>query len=374
MLRVLTRGMAAAVCSVTLVACGSPGKAPHQPDFAGLVETDASAGDNDSDNKADYEQPSGRSKSLGEITYGATKTFYHSGYPNFRSFWFDGTSGDEVQIDVAASGADSEIWLVDASTTVVGYNDDRSSATYDSRITAKLPKSGRFRILMQEYDYAAASFTVTLKKKSSGGGSTAAMLACTKDADCTAIANPACCQGWRQVAVNKSSVAAYTNQNQCAPPYPPCAPPPDPDVVGNAESQKVAQCNTTTKRCEMIHPDDIKCGGFIANPHTCPSTWICIEPVNDQPGDCHRGCVYEGKEYLAGDTWKTADFCNDCSCTVDGTSSCTKKLCPACDYTPTTKRKYKLQSPVSCQTQWFLCKVGEHRFDDHCGCGCEKDE
>ncbi len=350
---------------ISLAACGGPGKPAHQPDFSTLVE-------DGSDSKADYEQPKGRSKSLGEIKYGDSKTFYHSGYPNFRSYWFDGQSGDDVTIDVGTTDSDSEIWLVDANTSVVGYNDDRSSSTYDSRITKKLPATGRYRILMQEYNTYPTTFTVSLKKKSSGGGSSATYVACTKDSDCVAITNPGCCQSWRRVAVNKSYTSAYTSANKCAPPLPSCAPPSD--ALLEAEAPKVAQCNTTTKSCEMIHPDDIKCGGFTTNPHACPEGYICMEPGNDAPGDCYVGCTYNGTEYLAGDTWKSSDYCNDCSCSDSGTVACTKKYCPACDYTPTATKKYKLQSPSQCASNWFLCKVGEHRFDDHCGCGCEKDE
>ena len=342
--------------------CGAPGKTPHRPDFGSIVESD----DNGVDNKADYEQPTGRSKSLGEVKFGDTKSFYHSGYPNFRSYWFDGKSGDEVTIDVSTPDADSEIWLVDANTTVIGYNDDRSSTAYDSRITSKLGATGRFRILMQEYNYYPAQFTVSLKKKSTGGGTIPNYVSCTSDSDCTAITNPACCQSWRKVAVNKTAATAYANAYKCGPPYPSCAPPSD--TLLASEAPKVAQCNTTSKSCEMIHPDDIKCGGFTTNPHDCPSTWVCIEPGNDAPGDCYRACIYEGHQYLAGDTWKTSDYCNDCSCSDGGLVACTKKYCPACDYTPTTTKKYKLQNPVSCETGWFLCKVGEHRFDNNCGC------
>ncbi len=358
------RGLVAvAALGFVLGGCGAPGKQPHDFSFDGNEIED------NGDSKADAKQPKGSSKSLGEIKYGATKSFYHSGYPNFRSVYFDGKSGDDLTIDVSTSDADSEIWLVDVNTKVIGYNDDRSSASYDSRINVKLPAAGRYRILMQEYDFWATTFTVKLTKKASGGGSTPANYqACNKDADCVAIANPACCQSWRKVAVNKTQTAAYNAANKCSAPYPPCAPPPD----SATESQNVAQCNTSTKLCEMVAPENIACNGFSTNPHQCPSSWICVEPGNDMPGSCYRGCTYEGTEYLAGDTWKTSDYCNDCSCSDSGQVACTKKYCPACDYTPTTKRRFKYQNPATCESVWFLCKVGEQRFDDYCGCGCEK--
>lgn len=40
-------------------------------------------------------------------------------------------------------------------------------------------------------------------------------------------------------------------------------------------------------------------------------------------------CVFDGKTYAAGDTFKDAEGCNDCQCQEDGTVGCTAKACVA---------------------------------------------
>jgi hypothetical protein len=107
------------------------------------------------------------------------------------------------------------------------------------------------------------------------------MLSCNVDSDCVAIEKPACCPNGMKVAVNKSHVTAYRNANKCEDPPTVCP-------MFLIDDTRVAQCNTESKQCEMILPGDISCGGFVANPHTCPDGMSCMaaSKMLDAPGKC----------------------------------------------------------------------------------------
>lgn len=106
------------------------------------------------------------------------------------------------------------------------------------------------------------------------------MYACKTDSDCVAISKGGCCPNGWNVAVNKQHVKAYEASHVCheqivCPLY----------VILD---QRVAECNVTKSKCEMVQPEDIRCGGFTANPHTCPKGWVCDYSghVPDIPGNC----------------------------------------------------------------------------------------
>ena len=106
-----------------------------------------------------------------------------------------------------------------------------------------------------------------------------ATYSCAKDSDCVAISKGGCCpEGWN-VAVNKHHVKSYEASHVCneetiCPLY----------VI---DDTRVAECNTSKGKCEMVAPDDIKCGGFTTNPHACPKGWVCeANHIPDIPGDC----------------------------------------------------------------------------------------
>ena len=106
---------------------------------------------------------------------------------------------------------------------------------------------------------------------------------CKTDDDCEAVSKGGCCaNGWK-VAVNKTKATAYANATECKVHNQLC-----PLFVVN--DTRVAQCNAGTKKCELLQPEDITCGGFVAHPHQCPTGYSCdhtgIHP--DLPGKCEK--------------------------------------------------------------------------------------
>lgn len=104
---------------------------------------------------------------------------------------------------------------------------------------------------------------------------------CKVDADCVATPKPACCPNGLKVAVNKSKVASFDKANECKAPPQAC-----PLFV--ILDTRVAECNGGTKKCEMVKPEDVRCGGFMMNSHKCATGYSCdhtgINP--DVPGKC----------------------------------------------------------------------------------------
>lgn len=106
--------------------------------------------------------------------------------------------------------------------------------------------------------------------------------ACSVDADCTAVPRGGCCSnGWME-AVNKHHVVAYEHATACKLNPPPMCP------MYMVHDTRVPECNTSTKKCEMVAPEDIQCGGFMMNSHACPDGYSCDHTgVNpDLPGKC----------------------------------------------------------------------------------------
>ena len=103
--------------------------------------------------------------------------------------------------------------------------------------------------------------------------------ACKVDSDCVAISKGGCCPNGWNVAVNKNHVKSYEAAHEChtqqiCPLY----------VI---DDTRVAECNTGTKKCEMVAIDDIACGGFTMNPHKCPKGYTCeLGHIPDLPGSC----------------------------------------------------------------------------------------
>ena len=116
--------------------------------------------------------------------------------------------------------------------------------------------------------------------------SKASLVACHVDSDCVAIPAGGCCPNGSDAAVNKHHVTAYENAHECT--SPPCFCP-----LYVIHETRVAQCNTATNKCEMIQPEDIHCGGFTRNPHSCPTGYGCdfSGHVPDVPGVCKKTCA-----------------------------------------------------------------------------------
>ena len=111
------------------------------------------------------------------------------------------------------------------------------------------------------------------------------LYACHVDDDCVAIAAMGCCPDGSDVAVNKHKVQAYESSHVCT----------HQQICPNhiVLETRVAQCDNATKKCAMIQPGDIHCGGFIMNAHKCTAGFACELQghVPDVGGTCKKSCV-----------------------------------------------------------------------------------
>ena len=100
---------------------------------------------------------------VGSIAPGQTKTgIAYDDSSTYRALSFQVGVGDEVTIEVRASGADAKAWLLGANFQTLASNDDASSTTRDSRIKRKLVVGGTHYVAFREKNYEDASFEVSL--------------------------------------------------------------------------------------------------------------------------------------------------------------------------------------------------------------------
>jgi hypothetical protein len=140
----------------------------------------------------------------------------------------------------------------------------------------------------------------TTGKADSVGGDTDDLYACNVDSDCVAISKGGCCpEGWK-IAVNADHQDEYVNvcnEQIICPLY----------VVLDTR-----QPECVSGQCTMVAIDQISCGGFVANPHQCPSGYQCVSNgVPDQPGSC-KSCV-DNVACIQGTHWDA----NACACMPD---------------------------------------------------------
>lgn len=279
---------------------------------------------------------SGGIRDLGEIPgTGESRTARHAAPPKYAGYTFYADGGDEVDAWVRASGSSDPVaWILDARNKQVAFNDDApEGGTLASHLVKKLPatlgKKAKLRVVFRDYRLAPATYTVSVRVKPG-------MLSCTVDADCAKVSVGGCCTAWQSTAVNATRAEDYAAQNQCKPPYPPCAPPPR-DLL-DAEATKVARCEKN--QCVLGAP---------------------------------RGCTYDGTTHAVGESFPSTDGCNTCSCGSDGSVGCTKRACvPTCDPANEPNKRYVGTSREQCMVVRFACIAGTTSFIGDCGCGCEQ--
>jgi len=229
----------------------------------------------------------------------------------------------------SSNGGDAVAWVTDNAFKIVASNDDESGSTLDSHIESTLPGNSdpaiiTYYLIFRDYSYDAATFKVSLASKD--------FFACNVDADCVAVPVGGCCQHGTKVAVNSSSVSAYAASVQCTvTPRPFC-----PLYIIN--DTRVAECNNTSKKCEMVAVDAIECNGFIRNSHKCPAGDQCLTSNPDVPGRCvdpTQPVVCGG---IAGLTCGLGQICVD-----DPSAGCNIGLDPDCQGVCKT-------APADCQT------------------------
>jgi serine protease Do len=82
--------------------------------------------------------------------------------PSWADVWyFEGTAGQRVQIDLRSRDFDSYLQLLDAAGNVLADNDDGAGGK-DSRITATLRTSQRYQVVANTYGDSPRAGTYTL--------------------------------------------------------------------------------------------------------------------------------------------------------------------------------------------------------------------
>jgi hypothetical protein len=275
----------------TVAACSTT-KAPTTDDFSSLAGVDEKS---DSFSK--------RMKIVGSLSYGDTSdsVAYHNP-PRYRAFKFVGSSQDQVDVWVRSADGDSVAWLLDGSYKTVARNDDADDTTTDSHMTATLAGAGTYYIVFREYSLGDATFDVSL-----AGTAANDFFSCQVDSDCVAVPVAGCCNNGWKIAVNQGQVDAYDAANACTTPHPIC-----PLYIVN--DTRVAECSSSTHKCEMIDPTAIRCGGFVAHPHQCPTGYQChYTNVPDVPGTCVAKTCVDNIDCIMGTHWDSTA----CTCVAD---------------------------------------------------------
>jgi hypothetical protein len=200
-------------CGVVLTAaCAQQPKTAVTDDFVGL------------DAKSD--SFSYRMTIVGSLDYGQTSSSTrYTRTPRYRAFKFAGNEGDQVDVWVRSQdGGDAVAWVLDNGFHVLASNDDADDTTLDAHVSVTLPAnaSATHYIVFRDYWTSTADFSVELASSAP---------ACQIDADCA--------------------------------------------TFSNGDASMVPQCNFGSHHCQMIRPEDIHCGGFIANVHACPAGYMC---------------------------------------------------------------------------------------------------
>ncbi len=256
---------------LVVAGCGAPKSGTLDDDFSML---------DGADEKSDVFSTNW--KLAGTLSYGDSRTTLYSNPPRYRAYKFAGVTGDEVSIDVSSSAGDSVAWLLDSKYAIVASNDDASGSTLDSHIDKKLTKSGTYYVALRDYYLESHYFTVKLAKKNVD------FFSCNRDSDCEKTYD-GCCQLNSYVAVKTGTADGYHASLGCAQ-FPVCP------RIAIRQDFSMAECNYATKKCEIVQPHDIACGGHTVNPHACPSDWTCNGPnlPVDGTGQCNQDCTSSG--------------------------------------------------------------------------------
>lgn len=109
-----------------------------------------------------------------------------------------------------------------------------------------------------------------------------AFQACSVDADCVAVPRVGCCHnGWNE-AVNAQQTDAYAASFTCADTHTICP-------MYRISDKRTPECSNVTHLCEMVKPEDVRCGGMVANSHACPKPYACRpNRVRNAAGTCEK--------------------------------------------------------------------------------------
>jgi hypothetical protein len=335
----MRRNSTLAFSVLALFAACSGGKPAPTDDLSGLASVDEKS-----------DAFSHRMKIVGSLVYGQTSdAVAYTNPPRYRAFKFAGQVGDKVDIWVRSPDGDAVAWLLSGSFRTLASNDDADDTTTDSHMTFTLTANRTYYIVFREYSLADATFTVELTGPgcysggkeykpgtgfpSSDGCNVCSCLAsgrvicteracpipstdffsCTHDGDCVAVPKAGCCHNGYLEAVNVNQVDAYNAANACTDPRPICP-------LFLIQDKRVARCDFTANKCQLVDPQGARCGGFILNAPTCPDGYQCDfrGRVPDVGGVCEQICG--GTAALSCPNGVSCNL--DSTCTASGGADC----------------------------------------------------
>ncbi len=255
------------IFATTLAACsGNP--APQTDDFSDLANLDTKS-----------DSFSYRMTIVGSLDYGQSLAVHYNKNPRYRAIEFGGAEGDQVNVTITSNNGIPVAWVLDNGFHVLGSSAEvTGQIPVSANIAVTLPasKSVTHYIVLRDDALLSATFNVKLD------GKTADLTVCAVDSDCVAVDQGGCCEHGMKAAVAVGNEAAYAAAHACTQDPRPFCP------LYVIDDLRVAECNTTTNRCEMVQPGDIQCGGFTKNSHQCTDAYECdhtnINP--DLPGKC----------------------------------------------------------------------------------------
>jgi hypothetical protein len=200
--------------------------------------------------------------------------------PKYRVVKLSANLGDHLDAWIRSTNGDAVAWLLDGSFKVLASNDDASADTLDAHLVFDFgpAKTGTYYIALRDYALAQATFTVEVD-----GGPL--LKECNVDADCVRVTASCCNLNNDWDSVRKGDETAFHALLAC-PSHQICP------LYVVKDNQATAECNTATHLCEVVLPQDIACGGFMANAHGCPTGWTCLAAaMPDKPGSCAQTCA-----------------------------------------------------------------------------------
>ena len=215
------------------------------------------------------------------LNYGqTTQPLQYTGKPPYLAVHFQGDPGDRVDIKIDSVEGQAAAALTESNFKPI-------VSTFGSHVVAVLPPSAEpspheYFIIFQEERERPAAFTVTVQKVGSDPAEAAADYStCQVDSDCIAVDRAGCCHNGYKDAVNKDRVDSYRTANACRTRNTMCA-------QFRIDDRRVALCNASAHRCEMVEPETIRCGGAGDASHACPAGFSCKTTGTDIPGICAR--------------------------------------------------------------------------------------
>lgn len=274
--------------SLLIGACGQPVATDDFSDLAGL------------DAKSDAF--SKKMQLVGSLSYGDQGEADYHNPPRYIAFSFQANGGDSLDVIVDGGKGTPNAWIVDHKFHTLAHEVAQSSGVVELTATLPVADTGLHYVIVREDGLADATFTVHLD-----GKSTKSYDSCKVDADCVAVSKGGCCPNGWNVAVNKAQAKAYTKDHACTMQTGPC-----PLYV--IDDTRSPECDTAQHRCVMVPIDQIKCGGFTANPHGCPSGYQCkYTNVPDVPGECVAKTCVQNVACIQGSHWDATA----CTCVKD---------------------------------------------------------